>query len=127
MAIHRSMPFIYRKISYASREMVLILLGKYFGYCSAFIIHESYILRQLQIHVKEWGWREGDHVADSKYISLTREFILRMENAQPLNDLRGAMDAALVNTNGSSRPINNSIFIVTTSLYKNYKAQTDML
>lgn len=67
--------------------------------------------------LKSGGRWEGDHVADSKYISLTRAFILRMENAQPLNDLRGAMDAALVNTNGSFRPINNSIFIVATSLY----------
>lgn len=47
------------------------------------------------------GQAVGFHVADSKYISLTSAFILRMENAQPLNDLRWGMPL-LVNTNGPS-------------------------
>lgn len=58
----------------------------------------------------------GDHVADSKYISLTRASILRMENAQPLNDLRGAMGAAGKHQWIEFWPINNSTPLIVARL-----------
>lgn len=80
-----------------------------------FIIHEAYLLKQLQIHAKEWAG-VGD-VADSKYIRLTRASILRMENGQPLNDLRRVLDGPGKHQWIEFKRINNSIFIAPHNVY----------